>query len=1034
MADDQKNYEIFLSYARKDNQPIPVDYPHGWVTALRDEILREYRGYSTEPLEIFFDKHEIKDIDDWRHRIQGALRHSKILIVCLSQAYNVSPNCQWEWDDYRARQSTQALAMGHDTHAVVYFVEVPKSPEQPHAPWIVEILRGNTTDFRPWFPTGAAAIAEAAVQQKITALGNSIHERLDRARRAMLVPSNLRQMTPFFVGRKTELRELHEKVGLGTIGIITAVTAFGGLGKTELAVAYARLFTETYPLGIWELKAEGKKELLPMIGEIAAAPEFRYALSEEAKKDAELAGREVLDELRRRATEWSQTSNIVPAVLFILDNVTDLQLFSASQRAKVPAYPWLRILSTSRESPSQEALASKRVFNLDLPPLDDDTAYRLLCEHQTTRDFANDQDRADARELARQLGGFTLAIEQVAIHLGLNDVRPGEYLAQLVASGLPSVDVLGQDAEVAAGMLHQTKQLKPIIDSMLVGLPPEAIVLLKFAAHLPPDTIPWPWLESLTSSVFPSQTLDFRRIKRLVEGRRFLTPGDREQYHRMHRLIASHLAEDVYLPVVNDYVASSAQAIHQSQNVPEDWELDALLVAIPHGLEKRPNHKLANDGTFLVDKVLGYRTVSAARTLLNTCSLCLQKLATNDPNNAQLQRNLSISFNKLGDVAQQSGDLNAALGYFTQALNTAQKLATNDSTNAELQRDLSVSFNKLGDVAQQSGDLNAALGYFTQALNTAQKLATTDPTNAELQRDLSVSFERLGDVARQSGDLNAALGYFTQTLNIAQKIATTDPTNAQLQRDLSISFNKLGDVAQQSGDLNAALRYFTQDLNIAQKLATNDPTNAQLQRDLSISFNKLGDVAQQSGDLNAALGYFTQALNIRQKLATNDPTNAQLQRDLSISFDKLGDVAQQSGDLNAALRYFTQALNIAQKLATNDPTNAQLQRDLSISFNKLGDIAQQSGDLNAALGYFTQALNIAQKLATNDPTNAEKQRDIAVSAFKLFQLATQAGDDDDASEWLGQCHQILTSMKARGMHLDPPMARLLAQLDDAFKK
>jgi tetratricopeptide (TPR) repeat protein len=100
----------------------------------------------------------------------------------------------------------------------------------------------------------------------------------------------------------------------------------------------------------------------------------------------------------------------------------------------------------------------------------------------------------------------------------------------------------------------------------------------------------------------------------------------------------------------------------------------------------------------------------------------------------------------------------------------------------------------------------------------------------------------------------------------------------------------------------------------------------------------------------------------------------------------------------------------------------------------LGDIAQQSGDLNAALGYFTQALNIAQKLATNDPTNAEKQRDIAVSAFKLFQLATQAGDDDDASEWLGQCHQILTSMKARGMHLDPPMARLLAQLDDAFKK
>ena len=101
-----KTFESFLSYARKDNE-VPAGSPpgtNGWVTALRDHILKDHRRFSTEPLHFFFDKTHIRDMDDWRHRILKGLQHSKILLVCMSPNYFRSKNCRWEWEEYVQRR------------------------------------------------------------------------------------------------------------------------------------------------------------------------------------------------------------------------------------------------------------------------------------------------------------------------------------------------------------------------------------------------------------------------------------------------------------------------------------------------------------------------------------------------------------------------------------------------------------------------------------------------------------------------------------------------------------------------------------------------------------------------------------------------------------------------------------------------------------------------------------------------------------------------------------------------------------------
>jgi hypothetical protein len=95
------------------------------------------------------------------------------------------------------------------------------------------------------------------------------------------------------------------------------------------------------------------------------------------------------------------------------------------------------------------------------------------------------------------------------------------------------------------------------------------------------------------------------------------------------------------------------------------------------------------------------------------------------------QRNL-LSVGRLSAATRLANDMHAVI-----------KGNTADPTNTEWQRDLSVSHDKLGDLAVAAGDLGAAGTAYTAALTIAQKLADADPTNTQWQRDLAVALERL---------------------------------------------------------------------------------------------------------------------------------------------------------------------------------------------------------------------------------------------------------------------------------------------------
>jgi tetratricopeptide (TPR) repeat protein len=181
---------------------------------------------------------------------------------------------------------------------------------------------------------------------------------------------------------------------------------------------------------------------------------------------------------------------------------------------------------------------------------------------------------------------------------------------------------------------------------------------------------------------------------------------------------------------------------------------------------------------------------------------------------------LSSTFDNLGNVAPRVGQPAKALEYYTQSLDIRKKLAAADSSDARVQRDLSISYSKLGDVTLQvMGDTAKAIDYYTQGLDIRKKLAAADPSDALPQRDLSIFYNKLGDVNLQvMGDTAKAIDYYTQGLDIRKKLAAADPSNAQAQRDLCASYENLGVLEQGQKNHEQALQWLQLCLDLAEKL------------------------------------------------------------------------------------------------------------------------------------------------------------------------------------------------------------------------
>ena len=152
----------------------------------------------------------------------------------------------------------------------------------------------------------------------------------------------------------------------------------------------------------------------------------------------------------------------------------------------------------------------------------------------------------------------------------------------------------------------------------------------------------------------------------------------------------------------------------------------------------------------------------------------------------------------------------------------SESLTRSDPADSQARRDLSVYYNKLGDLAQLAGDSSKALDYYQKDLGVSLALAESDSNDSQARRDLSISYDRLGNVSLKAGEMTKALDYYQKGLGVREKLASADPNDVQARRDLSLSYNKVGDVFSRTGETARAIEYFQKGLGVVE--AWPDPT------------------------------------------------------------------------------------------------------------------------------------------------------------------------------------------------------------------
>lgn len=212
---------------------------------------------------------------------------------------------------------------------------------------------------------------------------------------------------------------------------------------------------------------------------------------------------------------------------------------------------WLHILATTRLGEADMDGAHKGLSFMGVDELAMEDALALVESYQPGGRFRNVTEQEAAREMARLLGCFTLAVETAAIYLGhfADDLTCAGFLTRLRKFGLEGLDAGVKQSNGSGWRIEE--RLNAALRQTLERLTGAEKLALNFSALLPAELIALPWLRVLVAKKYPEMEDDaepgrlqlWNNLLRRLFSLRLLQPtgvidGDGQPLlARVHRLV-----------------------------------------------------------------------------------------------------------------------------------------------------------------------------------------------------------------------------------------------------------------------------------------------------------------------------------------------------------------------------------------------------------------------------------------------------------------------------------------------------------------
>ncbi len=1066
-------YDIFVSYARRDNRP-PHGHPH-WVEAFVWRLNRARRAVGrVADFNVFYDVEQIELMNDWRDKIRLGVRQSAVLAALVSPRSLASEVCGEEWAQFRDREVE--LGLGRAAVLPVVLEPLPVTSRSSKAEildWLASLpddvptpggdldavaddIRARLEDFEarqgilrelqaPFRQSWRTVAADPSLETPFRTIAQRIEETLMSAQR-----STGEYYDPFFVGRRAQLDELRQTLTQGS-GAIAVIQSLGGMGKTALARRYAQENQQRYRGGVFILNCEGVGALDIALRTVAV----ELDVATDVPPDAVVAA--VVKGLHKRCADGSEC-------LLVFDNVSAPELITETTLQPLRAPAWLHVLITSRLEANALGAGIPGRTIIELGELPEADAVELIRLRQPNRAFASAEDEEAAHGIARALGGFTLAVEAAAVTLARADAgfTVAGFLRRLSRDLAGVVEAVTSDRSTQAVVHHQDHMLSATLGPTVDQLAPLERHALRFASLWPPDLILEPWLRAVAAPRHPELADDpppgeglsaWAAVRNRLIGLQLLLPvGDvtdrTPRVFRMHRLVGAYVlrtwddndqqaARTAVLAWIHDH---ALRLDTQRNRAPTEvgWQSNALATVAEHIRGwAQPGAAVRQIG--LIQNVAGSleaRFGSFARGIALSEESVVTRRAIRDahPDDLQAARELSVSLGGLGDLLLQRGgpkDAERAQQHYEEDLAITEALHQAAPKNIQIAHDLALSLHNLADFYLRRGapdDTERALNRYERAQAIVEALHAAVPENAEVARAVFVNLNKLADFYLRRGapgDIDLALERYEAANAIARTLRRADPDDAQAARDLAVNLNRLGDFYFRRGgaeDTERARESYEEAYAISRAQQAASPDDAQAARDVATNLERLGDFYRQLGtDIGAerALERYEEATAIRQDLFETRPDDADIARSLSVSLNRLGDHYLRSGtadDTERALQHFERAKDIRQALYDANPGDAQVARDLAVSLTKLGDFHRARGrlaDAERTLEVYERARDITQALFDANPGDGQAARDLAVSLEKVGDAYLRRGGPGDADRALrgyARAHDIAQAL------------------------
>ncbi len=331
-----------------------------------------------------------------------------------------------------------------------------------------------------------------------------------------------------------------------------------------------------------------------------------------------------------------------------------------------------------------------------------------------------------------------------------------------------------------------------------------------------------------------------------------------------------------------------------------------------------------------------------------------------------------------------------------RALENLDKLSADVRDDAGLQRDLAIAYQKVGDVqsrldAANVGDTAGAIVSYRKALALREQLLAQGGHEPAAARALAGAQGRLGDMLSKTGNTVGALTAYRRAVHVLETDAAP-ATDREARRELGRMCDRLGCTLGRTGDLAGALRYIFTGRAIRGGLADAAPEDVEAQVDVVRSDSSLAYFFGVLGRPEEALALERRNAALLSRLAAAHPADLSLRRSEMDGHEWVGLGLTATGDAAGALAEFRLALALAEESLARDPANVQLRNDLGDVLHETGDALRLADDPRAAADFYRRALGHYRAVADADPVNIHARRQVAHVEHRLALALGASGD------------------------------------------